>query len=149
MQNFDALSSLLLPPQPPFLKSEQETSEMEMKKMPKDFIHIQAFMHSTNTWKGREKEAGREKGREGATCCLTFTLCPNLEKSTVEQSVAGALALTRKRGELGVYVMKSFVFSPHCEKAAVGISGEHTTLLFNRPISSQQYGLLQITIGII
>lgn len=40
--------------------------------LPKDFIHIQAFMHLTIAGKGRggEEEEEREKGGDGETCCL-------------------------------------------------------------------------------
>lgn len=56
---------------------ERETSEMEMKMLPKDFIHIQTIMHLTKARKGRgggrrRREEEREKGGEGATCCLNI-----------------------------------------------------------------------------
>lgn len=64
LQNFDGLSLLLLllTPPSPFRRGRGETSEMEMKMLPKDFIPIQAFMHLTKARKGRE--GGRRKGKE-------------------------------------------------------------------------------------
>lgn len=81
--------------------------------LPKDFIHIQAFMHLTGEaqkGRGSEEEEEREKGGEGATCCL------NIHSLTRSRMVKSECRTKRRwcpcpdkgEGELGVSVMKSF-----------------------------------------
>ncbi len=161
LQNFDGLLLLLLllllPPLSPLRYGRGETSEMEIKMLPKDFIHIQAFMHLTKASKGRgrDEEERREKGGGGATCCL------NIHSPTWSRVVKSECRTKRwwcpcpdkGEGELGVSVMKSLLFALHYEQVVVGISCCGSThpcgsdcFVVNLSISPQWW-LLQIPFG--
>ena len=113
---------------------EGDTSEMKMKMLPKDSIHIQAFMHLT-TARGGEKEGGR--GKQGtsvrdANLLFQHSVCDSITCDEIRAWNKVLMAPLpwhrRETGVVAVSVMKSFLLALHYEQVVTGsaVRGAHT-----------------------